>query len=398
MIHESPFDQPLPSLTSHGILSKEPCSLPELKASRGSYATVGSSDIKVRNGLSAAACNDVDHPWGHKVTPIMLEPAFINVLDQLLHRFNNQLIPSNDDHHRAHGGHSHKTGSRKPEERDRKGQSSGQDAGPPGPGGGGKKGKSKGIDGESPPDGYRYPLSGTGQLTKFFGCPFYITDPVRFHECSSHRLRRHTDVSQHIERCHLLKQVTLETTHSEAAGESHSGKETCTKPNLIKIYDSNCRQEFHGPTAEDKFKRHGAGKRCDWKTIEDTGMLLPQEYKSLIEERKRETEGLVAKWYAMWRVCFPCTGLRIVPVSPYVQTIVPRERADQIVREGLQQVLNPMENHNLIANRIVNGLYPIEYATDSEVLRAVQYQQGQEDALALSAFNTSNFFPWGATI
>ncbi|KAF5562982.1 ankyrin protein [Fusarium phyllophilum] len=386
-------NQPLASTNSHGILSKEPWRYTEPKATHGSSATaVNSSDDKVKDSLSTAM-NDIDYPWTHHVPPIMLEPSFLDALDELLDKFKNQLILSNDGHLRAHGGHSHKTNSRRYGERNRKGQSTGQDSARPGSGGGGKDTKGKGTDPEPPPDGFRYPPSDEVKLPKVFGCPFYITDPIQFHKCSSCRLGRPSDVSQHIERCHLLQEVRLCTTRGEAAGRSGVEKGTCTDPNLIKFYDTTCRREFHGLTAEDKCRDHLAGGCYDSKTIEDTGILLPTELTTLKSERDKAT-GPVAKWYAMWRVCFLPTGFRAIPVSPYVQTIVSREQAEAVVRRALEPRVIPAD-YSLLLSQILNGIYLITYATDPEVQAAVTYQQGEEDDYALLNFNLSQATPGG---
>ncbi|KAF5533279.1 ankyrin 3 [Fusarium mexicanum] len=369
-------DRLLPSLNSLEIRSKESWRYRKPRATHRSSATAHSSDD---NSLSTAM-NDMKSPWGHQAPSIMFEPAFLNVEDKLLHDFENTPIPSYDDHHRAHAGHSHKTSSRRPGERDRKGRNTGQDPAKSGSGGG-KDEKGRGTDAEPPRDGFRYPSGAPSQLPRVFGCPFYITDPFQYRECSNYRLRRLSDVSQHIERCHLLEEVEL-AAPGEAARKIRVGERTCTDPNSIKFYHATCRQEFHGSTAEDKCSRHAS--RCyNLTTIEDTGMLLPIEFRTLLSERDGVT-GSVAKWYAMWRVCFPVTGFRTVPVSPYVQTIVPlpRGRAETIVRVTLGHWLIP-ELYNPILSQIMGELYPAEYITDPEVRAAVEYQQGLEYDLAL---------------
>ncbi|KAF4494796.1 hypothetical protein FAGAP_9071 [Fusarium agapanthi] len=371
-------DRPLPSLNSLEIHSKEPWRYPNPKATHRSSATAHSSDDKARNSLSTAR-NDMNLTWDYQTPPIMFEPTFLRTSDQLLHKFRNTPILWNDGHHRAHGGHSHKTSSKRPGERDRKGKYTGQDSAKPGSGGGGKDAKGRGTDAEPPRDGFRYPPSGAGQLPKVFGCPFYITDPVQFHECSNYRLRRHTDVSQHIERCHLLEEVGL-AAPGEKARKIEVGRRTCTEPNLINVYHAACRREFHGRTAEEKYSRHTS--RCyDLTIIENTGMLLPSEFERLMEERDKET-GLVAKWYAMWRVCFPTNGFRTVPLSPYSRTIVPRERTETVVRMVLEQWLIP-DLYDPVLSQILQELSPVESTTDPEVKAAVEYQQGQEIEHAL---------------
>ncbi|KAH7254222.1 uncharacterized protein BKA55DRAFT_567224 [Fusarium redolens] len=391
-------ERSLASLTSHGILSNEPWRRLKQKVSRhrwqkaaatnGSSATVDSSDIKVGDGISAAACNDLNYPWGHQIKPIILEPAFYEALDQLLHRFKYQSIPSNDDHYKAHGAQGHKINSRKPEERNHKGKSTRQDARHPGSGGGGKGSGGKGGDGEPPPDGHRYPPRDEVQLPKIFGCPFHITDPVQYHECGNFRLRRLSDVFQHIERCHLLQEVKLCTPRgAEAARKNGNEKGACTDSNLIKIYDATCRQEFHGPRAEGNFKLHCASKTCQPKTIEETGMLLPEEFEDLKDKRDR-AKGLVAKWYAMWMVCFPpltSTKFRTVPASPYVQTIFTREAGQMVILQVLSGFGISTEYHRPMSDQIVNGLYPVQFQADSEVQQAVKDQQRKRNSMLQDA-------------
>ncbi|TVY77482.1 hypothetical protein Focb16_v007914 [Fusarium oxysporum f. sp. cubense] len=399
MFLKHPPGRSLTSLNSHGILYREPWRRLKLKVSRHtrqkgattkeSPTTVDSSDIKAGDGFLPAACNDLNYPWSHQTMPIILEPAFYEALDQLLHKFKYQLISSNDVHHRAHGTNSNKTNSTKRGERTGKGKNTLQDARNPGFDGGGKGGTGKGEDnGKLPPDGYRYPPSSEVQLPKIFGCPFYITNPVQYHECGNYRLRRLSDAFQHIERCHLLQEVRLCTPDSaEAARRSGNGNWTaCRESNLIKIYDAICRQEFHGPHAEQSFILHRTvDGACQLRTIEETGMLLPEEFEDL-KNKRDEARGSVAKWYAMWRVCFPplnalmTTRFRTVPASPYIQAMVPPEAGRMATLQVLSAFgIQPQYCQSMSA-QILNGLYPAALQGDSEVQQAVQSQQERRNS------------------
>ncbi|KAF5590936.1 uncharacterized protein FSUBG_10665 [Fusarium subglutinans] len=227
--------------------------------------------------------------------------------------------------------------------------------------------------------GYQYPPPGEFQLPLIFACLFCATDPVQFHECSNLRLRRLSDVSQHVERCHLLQEVKLCTAQgAEAAIKKGNEKGTCTDPNHIRVYDPICRLEFRGPSAEADLERHLADNNCQPKTIEETGMLLPREFETLLSERDRATASPEAKWYAMWSVCFlhlTTTRFKNVPASPYVQTIVAREAGETRIRQALDDLPIPLELRKYTFDVIVNGLYPVQSGADAGIKEIVKSQQ-----------------------
>uniref|UniRef100_A0A0D2XKJ3 Uncharacterized protein n=1 Tax=Fusarium oxysporum (strain Fo5176) TaxID=660025 RepID=A0A0D2XKJ3_FUSOF len=169
---------------------------------------------------------------------------------------------------------------------------------------------------------------------------------------------------------------------AEAARRSGNGNWTaCTESNLIKIYDAICRQEFHGPHAEQSFILHRTvDGACQLRTIEETGMLLPEEFEEL-KNKRDGVRGSVAKWYAMWRVCFPplnalmATRFRTVPASPYIQAMVPPEAGRMATLQVLSAFgIQPQYCQSMSA-QILNGLYPAALQGDSEVQQAVQSQQ-----------------------
>ncbi|KAI1043800.1 hypothetical protein LB505_014260 [Fusarium chuoi] len=130
---------------------------------------------------------------------------------------------------------------------------------------------------------------------KAFPCPFHEFHPSRYHDCSSLRLRRISDVSQHIMRSHLLRDLVAESRPS-------------ITPDKICVYCTWCRQEFRGPGAEKRLHDHStvcqASKRPA--TIEETGVLVPKELNDLISELAMAS-GNITRWNTIWYKCFPKT-------------------------------------------------------------------------------------------
>ncbi|KAL5610195.1 hypothetical protein FOVSG1_004876 [Fusarium oxysporum f. sp. vasinfectum] len=345
-----------------------------------STTTVDSSDTNLEYGIPAAASSDLSHPlveWGHQATPWLY---------RLLSKLNTQSAPPNNGYYKTYGNTSHRVSSKKVEKSGHKGKSTVKDARNSGSGGGGKGGKGKGgNNSQPPPDGYRFPPLGDTRPPKTFGCPFYMTDPLQFHKCSSLRLRRPNDVSQHIMRSHLLRRIKLvrrrdaESTDNAESEERMQEAGTCTNANDIRLYHTTCRIEFCGPNAEENRQNHCDNIVCYKVGIEQTGVLLPSEFRDLIAARDSVT-GSVAKWYAMWGVCFPplvTTRFRTVPASPYVETTVPREQGEYTIRQALRNML--MGDRSLTFDQVVNQIYLGDAQTDIDVQQTVQYQQQERD-------------------
>ncbi|KAF9765395.1 hypothetical protein IL306_002339 [Fusarium sp. DS 682] len=220
-----------------------------------------------------------------------------------------------------------------------------------------------------------------------------MTDPARYHECSNLRLRRPSDVSGHIARCHLLQEKILVTGRdTESADEAETVEEmqqtgTCKSPDGIKLYHPRCRMEFFGRDAAENLKRHCDEGRCPLMGIEETGMLLPEEFDILLSESKKVTSS-VAKWYAMWGVCFPplsTSKVLTVPPSPYLEMTVSRELGQELVLQALNSVFMENLNLNSICDQIISGIYLGKSQTDAEVRQIVQGQQQQRMMLLQQA-------------
>ncbi|KAF4415735.1 hypothetical protein FACUT_13134 [Fusarium acutatum] len=410
--HGSSLDAPLATLVSNSRLPKirfrrlrQKFSLPRWQTSapiNTSSTTVNSSDTSLKNGVPAVASGDLSYPWvewGHQATPTpaTFRPQFY----KLLSRLSPQSASPNRDHYKTHGTTSHHTRSKKPEKAGNRRKSTSKGARDAGSGGGGKGGKGRGGSNGPPPDGHRFPSVGDTRPPKHFGCLFYMTDPLRHHQCSNLRLSRPSDVSQHIIRKHLLRDINLrrgtasiDTTEAE---ENVQQAGTCINADSIRRYHARCRMEFHGRNAEEKLLDH-CRNFCPEAGIEDTGVMLPSEYQDLKDARDAVT-GSVAKWYAMWGVCYPAvtrttlTRFRTVPASPYVETTVPREQGEYVIRQAL---MSASTNQGLAFDQIVNGIYLGGVETDRGIQQIVLVQQRQRDLelrQALQSTSISSHLP-----
>ncbi|KAG5746613.1 hypothetical protein H9Q70_010697 [Fusarium xylarioides] len=198
-------------------------------------------------------------------------------------------------------------------------------------------------------------------------------------------------------RSHLLRTMRLvrrrdtETIDRAESEESMQQDGTCVNANGIKLYHQKCRVEFNGPNAEENLQHHCNNIVCYEAGIEQTGVMLPAEFRALIDARDSVTGG-VAKWYAMWTVCFPplvTTRFRTVPASPYVETTVPRELGEYTIRQALSNGF--MGDQSLITDQIVNRIYLGDAMTDLEVQQTVQDQQ-QEREVELNRADYEAFY------
>ncbi|RGP58807.1 hypothetical protein FLONG3_11378, partial [Fusarium longipes] len=246
-------------------------------------------------------------------------------------------------------------------------------------GGGGKKNGGGNGGGKQPPDGHRYPVppphSGP-QKKPPFACPFHKFDPIRYDGCSSVRLKRPCDVSQHIRRCHLLGDVKQKTANAEP-GDNVELVGNAEAEEEVALYCPKCRMEFHGTTAEANLRQHLPCQTPQPATIEQTGMLLPKEFVQLNAARNNASRD-IAKWYAMWKACFPN---KPIPKSPYfalpgqeavvetltvlpeveVETLAPRSQGGEIIRRALNDCPShcffTKDEIDAVVNKVLNGLY-----------------------------------------
>ncbi|EXL45998.1 hypothetical protein FOCG_11990 [Fusarium oxysporum f. sp. radicis-lycopersici 26381] len=190
-------------------------------------------------------------------------------------------------------------------------------------------------------DGHKYPDTKVPVLS--FECPFCKLDPRRYEECRGRRLKRLSDVIQHIKRQHLLEEVGLES-------------ERCQPEDII-LYCARCRCLFHGMGAERRRRRHLTEEiPCQITNIEQSGVMLPRELQELKSELglyPRHSESF--RWYIIWDRCFPGKAR---PLSPYVEIILPRPQVQLMIEDELRSVqrLSSAEARS-IARRSTERIY-----------------------------------------
>lgn len=316
------------------------------------------------------------------------EPAIWRSINRIAQRIKLELDLDSSDGHKTHGS-SQKRHTDNPDQGSREEKKQKQGRGTRNTGGGGGGGKKNGgvngggSGGKQPPDGHRFPDPPPHSAPQFFACPFHKFDPVRYDCCSSVRLTRLCDVSQHIWRCHRLrdvKQKTANAKHADNAGSTDNVElvGSAEAEEKVAVYCPKCRMEFFGTTAEANLRQHLPCQTPQPATSEQTGVLLPKEFEGLVEARKKAT-GDIPKWYAMWNACLPN---KPPPKSPYfalpgqeavvetstvvpeveVETLVPRSQGEEIIRQALQDCPShfffPEDEIDAIVNHALNGLYP----------------------------------------
>ncbi|CAG7565691.1 unnamed protein product [Fusarium equiseti] len=420
--HKPPRREPLASPASHRRLPKLLLRLFKQKsphdsetplASKRSSSTPSDSSDSSSDGevvYSDTGCPRID--GDHQVVTVDSEPANLGFRDRIAQRFKLELDIDSNDGHKTHGS-SQKRHADNPDQRSREEKKRKQGQGSRSTGGGGRGGKKNGggngggSGGKQPPDGHRYPVppphSGP-QKKPPFACPFHKLDPVRYDCCSSVRLKRPCDVSQHIRRCHLLVEAKQKTANAEHADNSQPTENVELVGNAeaeeeVVLYCPKCRMEFFGTTAETNLRQHLPCQTPQPATIEQTGMLLPAEFNQLNVARNKAA-GDIDKWYAMWEACLPN---KPVPESPYfalpgqeavvealtvlpeveVETLAPRSQGGEIIRRALHDCPSHFfftdDEIDAIVEQVLNGLYPgssgAELQTSTDTRLEVQQRQ-----------------------
>ncbi|KAF5590939.1 uncharacterized protein FSUBG_10668 [Fusarium subglutinans] len=156
-------------------------------------------------------------------------------------------------------------------------------------------------EGDSSRDGPRFPLP-TNSPDKTFPCPFHKYHAARYCKCKGHHITSISYVIQHIGRRHLLKEVRMdvqETAHS--TDDNTTQAERTTDPAKIVFYCPRCRNEFHGRKADVRNERHTG---CEPKSIAQTGVLIPAEFRKL-KENVTAASGDDQKWKKIWTTLYP---------------------------------------------------------------------------------------------
>ncbi|KAF5668264.1 ankyrin 3 [Fusarium denticulatum] len=372
-----------------------------LASKRSSSAPSNSSDSSGDGVViySDTGCPRID--GDQRVVTVDSEPAILRFLDRIAQRLKLELDLDNNDGHKTHG-YSQKRHADNPDQgsREEKKQKQSQGSRDTGGGGGGGKKNGGGNGGKQPPDGHGYsvlPRQSDPQNKPPFACPFQKLDPVRYDCCTKVRLKRPSDVSQHIKRCHVLKDLKEKTANADDAEPADSVElvGNAEAEEEVALYCPKCRMEFFGTTAEANLRKHLPCQTSQPATIEQTGMLLPAEFVQLNAARTKAS-GDIPKWNAMCKTCFPN---KPVPKSPYfalpgqeavtvlpeveVETLVPRSQGGEIIRRAL----NDCPSHFLfiegevdaIVDQVLNGLYPgssgAEQQTSTDIRLEVQQRQ-----------------------
>ncbi|KAF5984619.1 ankyrin 3 [Fusarium coicis] len=181
-------------------------------------------------------------------------------------------------------------------------------------------------------DGPRYPCLETDyRPPRRFQCPFHKHTPARFSSCGPSRFTSISYVEQHIGRRHLLREAVLGLP-TGVRPDTVLEPITTHRPEHINVYCKWCRNEFQGPGAERRLYDHtmGCEARNEPATIEQTGVLLPEEFEEL-RSSVSEVPGPIAKWSAIWGKCFPSTEIP----PPYVDTVVSQGQAQLILQQLL---------------------------------------------------------------
>ncbi|KAJ4012030.1 hypothetical protein NW752_004424 [Fusarium irregulare] len=396
--HKPPRREPLASPASHRRLLEPLLHLFKQKSSHNSEAHLASkrssstpSDSSDSSGYGGVVYSDTGYPridGDHQVVTVDSKPAIWRSVNRIVQKIKLELDLDSNDGHRTHGSsqkrHTDNPNQGSREEKKQKQGRGSRNTGGGGGGGGGKKNggaNGGGSGGKQPPDGHRYPVPPPHSGPQFFACPFHKFDPVRYDGCRSVRLTRPSDVSQHIGRRHLLrdfKQKTANAKHADTAEPTDNVElvGNAEAEEEVALYCSNCRMEFFGTTAEANLRQHLPCQTSQ--TSEQTGMLLPVEFKRLNGARNKAA-GDIAKWEAMWKVCLPD---KPPPKSPYfalpgqeavvetatvlpeveVETLAPRSQAGEIIRRALQHCLWHLfineDQIDATVNHALNGLYP----------------------------------------
>ncbi|KAF5533276.1 ankyrin protein [Fusarium mexicanum] len=178
-------------------------------------------------------------------------------------------------------------------------------------------GNNEDDEGDPSRDGPRFPLP-TNSPDETFRCPFYRKDPDRYDTCKGHRIKSISYVTQHIGRCHRLKEVRMGVQDTAGCTDGDSTKpERTTDPNKLVYYCETCRQEFRGPGADARCDHHSCCEQptckkltcpCRKRSIAETGVLLPEECDDLKSE-VRKVKGNMEKWTKIWTTLFPGTSV-----------------------------------------------------------------------------------------
>ncbi|CVK96843.1 uncharacterized protein FMAN_11163 [Fusarium mangiferae] len=222
-------------------------------------------------------------------------------------------------------------------------------------------------EGDSSRDGPRFPPPTNSPDRKTFPCPFHKYHPARYCKCKGLHITSISYVIQHIGRRHVLKEVRMdvqETAHS-TDGDPDVAERT-TDPHKIVFYCPACRDEFHGRGADIRCDRHTV---CEAKSIAETGVLLPAEFKKLKDDVNAAT-GNDQKWERIWTTLYPGTSTptpynEAEPVAPIVVDAQPHNAIqDHPVPGAVNQPYHPAPPEDFVQQVADLPQNPHNYLSD----------------------------------
>lgn len=97
------------------------------------------------------------------------------------------------------------------------------------------------------------------EARKYFACPFFKKDPVKYSDCHRYRLLRIRDVKQHLRRCHcrlIYCPVCDETFQKEEDRDTHTRQRTCQEvpfriDGMTKLQQEKLAEKIWIKTSED---------------------------------------------------------------------------------------------------------------------------------------------------
>ncbi|KAH6867277.1 hypothetical protein B0T10DRAFT_467961 [Thelonectria olida] len=215
--------------------------------------------------------------------------------------------------------------------------------------------------------------------TGFVNCPWYDGDNILYQRCSGFSTKRFSDVTQHIERNHVLKEQKSP-------------------------YCPHCRTEFPDPKSRDN---HLQLRSCGTASASDTGVMLPKELhnfkkalKALPQNASRETKmQLVRESIGLTTLTLPQLELCRIITIPNARDMIPMALDSSLRRHG-----HIFHNHQdvvlQISNDITEELSRVSHHTRPPV--AAEASVGlpaSGDGLAPSQFSAFDAFahPAGVT-
>ncbi|KAF4337740.1 hypothetical protein FBEOM_8408 [Fusarium beomiforme] len=230
-------------------------------------------------------------------------------------------------------------------------------------------------EGDLKRDGPRFPWPDIPPKPKSFACPLWRYHPARYDKCKEFHLSALSYVTQHLFRKHVLQECTVDPPESAPSnGDSLLRPKTVKDANQIVRYCHNCRDEWHGSEAAEKYDLHVSAKvKCEKKTIEQTGVLLPQEFLDLKQKLKNLPEG--EKWSTIWATLFPGVDPlsqykepeTVTRIENYAQSDIPHQPFQHITVDATYQSYHPSAPQGYAQGTLGFSYSPVPYSGNNRL-------------------------------